>query len=327
MDKKENKITYSIIIPTYNSSKYIIKTITSIKSFFKDEKFEIIIVDDGSQDNINDVIKRMHCSLVKFIQQDHCGVSTARNLGISKAIGTYIMFCDADDTLCGKIHGQNFKEDIVSFSIRCRKEKCYSSLGDRRKLVASLFGFNQSIDDFPAYNGCSMSKLFRRKFLLENSIFFDEHLANSEDIVFNIQAILAANQVRVVSQGIYRYYQRPTSVTHSFDEKLLQNHLYFIEKVSELLPDEEKLLDQIKGLYLYQLVFRYFAYINNYRKAYQKWAVTLKQTKWNDNLNRPIECLTIQIINHLGIGAAVSVARFYNLLKKVRPLAEITITL
>jgi len=88
----------SIIIPTYNYGKYIEKAIDSVLSqTYKD--YEIIVVDDGSEDATSAILKSRFPGKIQYIYQEHQGVSAARNLGINRANGKYILFLDADDYL------------------------------------------------------------------------------------------------------------------------------------------------------------------------------------------------------------------------------------
>ena len=86
---------FSVIIPVYNKANTICESIDSIlNQTFKD--FEIIIVDDGSKDNLDDVLKK-YGNQIKVIKQKNGGVSVARNTGIKHARGEFICFLDADD--------------------------------------------------------------------------------------------------------------------------------------------------------------------------------------------------------------------------------------
>lgn len=90
----------SIIIPAYNAEKTLKKCIKSVlRQTYKN--YELIIVDDGSEDNtvaISDFYAERY-SAVQVIHSENQGVSSARNLGMEKAIGDYILFLDADDRL------------------------------------------------------------------------------------------------------------------------------------------------------------------------------------------------------------------------------------
>ncbi len=90
---------FSVIIPLYNKSKYIERTINSVlNQSFKD--FEIVVVDDGSDDDGPGKVKVINDSRIRLIRQVNKGVSLARNRGINESNGRYIAFLDADDFWC-----------------------------------------------------------------------------------------------------------------------------------------------------------------------------------------------------------------------------------
>src|ERR1700744_3507890 len=96
----------SIIIPVYNSEKYLSDAIQSaINQTWSDT--EIIIIDDGSTDNSLQVAQQFISEKVKIFHQENKGASVARNYGLTKAKGDYIQFLDADDILSNnKIEAQ-----------------------------------------------------------------------------------------------------------------------------------------------------------------------------------------------------------------------------
>ncbi|PSN20738.1 glycosyl transferase family A [filamentous cyanobacterium CCP5] len=86
----------SVLVPAYNAMEYLPETISSIlNQTYQD--FEIIIVDDGSSDNIKDWAKQLSDSRIRLISQSNQGLANARNTGLANAKGTYIAFIDADD--------------------------------------------------------------------------------------------------------------------------------------------------------------------------------------------------------------------------------------
>ena len=89
---------FSIIIPLYNKENVIVDTLESIlsQSF---EDFEIIIIDDGSTDMSVDRVASVAERRVKLYKKDNGGVSSARNFGMARAKGEWLMFLDADDKL------------------------------------------------------------------------------------------------------------------------------------------------------------------------------------------------------------------------------------
>lgn len=86
----------SVVLPTYNRAQFLSETIQSvIAQKFAD--WELVIVDDGSTDNTQDVVKGFTDSRIKYVKQENRGVSAARNLGVSKTTAPIIAFLDSDD--------------------------------------------------------------------------------------------------------------------------------------------------------------------------------------------------------------------------------------
>ena len=102
---------FSIIIPTYNSSKYIKKALESVLNQTS-EKWELIIVDDGSTDNTREIVTPYLSEKVKYFYQEHKGVSAARNLGVTHAQTDFLIFLDSDDRLDKKLI-----EELNEFSL------------------------------------------------------------------------------------------------------------------------------------------------------------------------------------------------------------------
>ncbi|MCC4516218.1 glycosyltransferase family 2 protein [Limosilactobacillus reuteri] len=316
-------IEYSVIIPAYNSEKFINSTIKSISSFLSNYKYEILVIDDGSDDDTVKMVKSLGLANLKIYTNKHKGVSYSRNLGINEANGKYIMFCDSDDKLIGKLPFQKFEEEIISFSAYCKKENIVKTQEDKLFLIENLFGFGKNKDNFSGYYGGSVSKFFKREWLIQNSIYFNTELDNSEDILFNLHAILNATKIKLLKKEIYQYYQRSTSVTHSYDEKLLDNHIVFISEIKKELTkfhDTADLIQRIESLYLYQLIFRLFKNDINFKSDYQKYCLMTNHpvnSNWNTNLTRQVECFSIKLVNNFGINVARHFASFYITGKKI----------
>ncbi|MEZ4907355.1 MAG: glycosyltransferase family 2 protein [Saprospiraceae bacterium] len=92
----QDSILFSIIIPTYNRADMIVKAIQSvIEQTYSN--WELIIVDDGSTDNTEEVVRSYNDERIKYFYKDHEERSIARNYGIDKSTGLYISFLDDDD--------------------------------------------------------------------------------------------------------------------------------------------------------------------------------------------------------------------------------------
>ena len=114
----------SIIMPSYNSSKYIAKTIDSIVSQFY-TNWELLITDDCSTDNTCEIIKEYAAydqRIKLFVMEENKGAGVARNKSIEEAKGRYIAFCDSDD------RWKPEKLEVqLRFMVENRVEICYSS--------------------------------------------------------------------------------------------------------------------------------------------------------------------------------------------------------
>lgn len=99
-NKVDENIDLSIIIPAYNAELYIGECLDSVVNQSVKYKIEILIIDDGSTDNTDRIIHSYSNDNIKYIKQRNQGVSVARNTGLNKAQGKYILFVDADDVLC-----------------------------------------------------------------------------------------------------------------------------------------------------------------------------------------------------------------------------------
>ncbi len=87
----------SVIIPTYNRARYLAEAVESVLAqTFRD--FEVVIVDDGSTDNTRDIAAKFPAA-VRYYHQENEGASSARNAGIERAGGEYLVFLDSDDAL------------------------------------------------------------------------------------------------------------------------------------------------------------------------------------------------------------------------------------
>lgn len=114
----------SVIIPVYNSEKYIERCLKSVvNQSYKD--LEIILIDDGSTDNSSLICKKWEKldNRVKYFRKENGGPSTARNYGLKHVSGDYIHFLDSDDWIdletyshCYKLIKNNKYPDIVKFS-------------------------------------------------------------------------------------------------------------------------------------------------------------------------------------------------------------------
>ena len=123
-----SKTDISIIVPIYNTEKYLKKCLDSLINQSKKE-LEFMLINDGSKDNSEEIIKEYKDERIKYYKNKNQGIGKTRNFGIEKATGKYIMFLDSDDYLekdaCELLYKKAEKENLDL--VVCDYYKVYSN--------------------------------------------------------------------------------------------------------------------------------------------------------------------------------------------------------
>ncbi len=206
----------SIIVPVYNTPIESLSKCFQALKFSEEIKTEIIIVDDGSKNEIGDFCRNYASENENFryIYQQNKGVSSARNTGIENAVGKYIMFVDADDELLSDNIKKKYFDidcDIVFFNMKVREGK---SVQHWKVFEEMPLPQPEKKDFFLAacynkINGC-IAKLIRRSLLIDNNINFDESMIVAEDAEFVFSTVLVAEKMAYEDVCVYCY-------KHSYD--------------------------------------------------------------------------------------------------------------
>lgn len=206
----------SIIVPIYKVESYLSRCIESIVCQTYGN-IEIILVDDGSPDNCPIICDEWakKDARVKVIHKKNGGLSDARNAGIDSAIGEYVLFVDADDSidvsLCEKV--MTFMRpdiDIVSFGYRRVYDNCEELVtGDMTfELYDNEEAFRRYINRTP-FTHMAWDKLYRRT-LFEGVRFIKGRLA--EDMAMTYLLFAKARKVGYLNYSLYFYYIRENSI-------------------------------------------------------------------------------------------------------------------
>lgn len=217
----------SFIIPVYNCEKYIKKCINSILSQKTSLNYEIIIVDDGSNDNTKIEVSKFlnKYSKVKYYCQEHKGVSYARNFGISKSVGEYISFVDADDIISENFFANLEKEFQKNFDILKTKVECLdlNKYDERFDLpIFDKLNGNNALLKF-----CKKNKIFaipwsyiiKREYFLKNKFSFKPN-SLYEDYLLIPLVLAKADNIRSVDWYGYKYIKRNNSTTTFYTDDL-----------------------------------------------------------------------------------------------------------
>lgn len=211
----------SIIIPIYNAKEYISNCIESIINQNIDvEKYEIILVNDGSTDGtkevIDNIIKNNPNINIIYYEQINQGVSVARNNGVNISSGQYILFVDSDDILANnflpEIYNCINNEDVIKFCIECVDQKEYNGrfeLPFFNNLNGSeaLLKFCESNNIFATPWGY----LIKRDYIIKEHLFFEKNKFH-EDYGYIPKLIFGANSVSSINLLGYKYIKRINSM-------------------------------------------------------------------------------------------------------------------
>ncbi len=239
----------SVIVPVYNTEKYLRRCIDSIlNSTYRD--FEVILVNDGSADR-SEKICRYYCqkdSRVKVLNQQHSGVSTARNKGIDLSEGEWIVFVDSDDMISRDflemvMEKECQNQDLLIFDqVSGSSENTgrhgpihYLKKSDITQIIEKMLCAGQltKMSKISLYS--PYAKAYRKSIINQYSIKFPTDIFISEDKIFNLEYLLRAEACLYIPETAYFVQWRPESATHSFHADFLKNHYTFQHKLEHIL--------------------------------------------------------------------------------------------
>jgi glycosyltransferase involved in cell wall biosynthesis len=244
MEKKMNKDLISIIVPVYNTEKYLDNCIKSIvnQSY---KNLEIILIDDGSTDNSGEICEKWSKkdSRIVLIHQNNQGVSTARNIGLNIATGEYIGFVDSDDYI-----------DEKMYELLINKIKKY----DAGICFCNVYAVNDNIINAPQMsypeictskefmniywktknkNGVLWNKLIKSKYF--KNIKFESNISYAEDVLVYFQILNRAEKVVFEKSYLYFHRNRKDSLSYRLDIKRYPDNLEVMSNLNKILEHNE----------------------------------------------------------------------------------------
>jgi len=252
----------SIIVPVYNSEKYLDKCITSILTQTY-KNIELILINDGSSDNsgyLCDAYANMD-HRIKVMHVKNSGVSSARNSGIEVATGKFIEFVDSDDyieqnmveTLVNEI---NVNVDIVICGYKrlykdsngiivAKNSKLYNEVAITKNKF--LHGIGNLFVDF--YINYLWNKLYVRDIIKKYNIKFDNSINWGEDLMFNLEYLGYCKNITIMDKPLYNYINyNNDSLTSKFNSELFNNQQTMYKAMREFLDSNNEYFGQNKEL-------------------------------------------------------------------------------
>ncbi len=217
----------SVIIPVFNTEKYIEKCLESVIAQCTNN-YEIIIVNDGSTDNSELIIKKYEQSypeIIKYYKKSNGGLSDARNYGVQKACGKYLCFVDSDDYIEKSLFDKlsiYIKENADLIKYKCIKVD--DNYNEIERIDGPVFNTKTGSDAFTElYSKDVLIEpawlyLYKRTFYMENNFSFPVGKFHEDWALIPYVLIKAQT---VVSTDIYGYYyvQSSNSITRNNDDE------------------------------------------------------------------------------------------------------------
>lgn len=216
---KHDNPKVSIIIPVYNLAGFVEQAIQSILDQTY-SNWELLVIDDGSTDQSAEQIQKYLSldSRISYFFQNNSGVSNARNFGLSKATGEFILFLDADDLLVKRA----ISEVILRFKSGVEIDMVFTQYVEMqsKKIVKECKALQSDYHDFFTFYGtygpnevAHMAIMYRRAFLYDNNINFTPNMKSGEDAEFVIKASLCAQEISYIAQPLYIVTRRKNSAS------------------------------------------------------------------------------------------------------------------
>ncbi|MBD5504496.1 MAG: glycosyltransferase [Lachnospiraceae bacterium] len=271
VNKCNQMIDVSVIIPVYNTEKYLRRCLQSIQNQTI-SSIEVICIDDGSIDNSGKIIDDfcMHDKRFKKLETKNLGAGAARNHGLNSAVGKYIVFLDSDDW---------FDTEMLEKAFRKAEENeleiCIWGAVEYDNVVGTLNYTNPHLrlDLLPEQDifsgiecqyvfnmtsGASWNKLYLFSFLKEHNLSFME-LSSYNDLYFTYTALLSASRISVLKKSYTFYRINNKESVQGKRKETIDNVFIAIAAVSDYIADNtlypENIIRSFKNYLLSSLYF------------------------------------------------------------------------
>ncbi len=291
----------SVIVPVYNVEKYLEKCLDSlVNQTFKD--YEIIIVNDGSLDNSEKIIKEYEkkYNFIKVYKKKNGGLSSARNYGLKYASGEYILFVDSDDYVEKNMIELMYEKMLSDSSDICVCE--FNYIYDN-KIVRSYSNLDYTDDLKKKYLLTPPMACIRmyKKNLLDKNLFKEG--IYYEDLEFTPKLVLLVNRISYINEALYNYVIHSDSIMRQkkFNEKLYDIYNVLDSNYNYLY---KYYIDEVEYMYIIHLLrtasLRFLDYKEG-RSEIKKIVSIMKEKfpNWNKNVYFKKSNIKIKVVCYL----------------------------
>ena len=305
----------SVIIPVYNTEKYLYRCIDSVLAqTFTD--FELLLIDDGSTDNSGTICDEyaIKDSRVRVFHKENGGVSIARNFGIMKSRGCLLSFVDSDDWINYNMLNEMY-EALKKYD--CDIAYCDIKMiyNDRDIICPAINVYDDKIEmlkKYIQYGWNSMCNLLiKRKLITDNECWSYDGISYCEDYSYAVRLFYYAHNYTHISKPLY-YYNRineNSTVSRALDGENLERHTKSMVKVNELINlffKEENMYSKLEEVLSWRMLSAKRGWLLNHRM-------------WKDYLIIAPESNKYIFTNPLG-SKKDQLCQFFIIKKHLRPL-------
>lgn len=242
-----NKI--SIIVPVYNTEKYLDECIQSVLEQTY-TNWELLLIDDGSTDSSGTICDKYAAedSRILVFHKENGGVSSARNIGLAHAKGEWVIFIDSDDWIDERYlyeilsEAENVDLVITGATLYDQGRKMIRNTGIYKPTKVEKQSFDMLFASYDLHFRTSpWGKLFKNNIIIKHHILFDEKMHHSEDAVFLYRYLLYCESVHMHSghHYCYRYEQTDSLTKKVFNYSTEKYHFH------ELIESIERIKSQL----------------------------------------------------------------------------------
>ena len=313
----------SIVVPMYNAEKYVEQCIVSIiNQTIGFENIELIVVDDWSTDNSVEMVKKFTTeneNIILLRTKQNTGVAgNARNVGVQRATGKYLMFSDADDFLkedaCEILY--NFAEeknaDFVTGNYQNADEDgtpWENPIFNKQKYKTFKLDSKDYINSFFVLNSSVCNKIFNREFVKRNNLKFLVGVP-AEDAFFTYSAMLHSNNIYYNDNVVHYYRNRSKSDTLSVSWDCSKSYFDKInmsyKEIYNLFNSNQR-MDYYKFFFAKNMTYMLYKFIDSKSLNYDEKIEILSEMRWFYKLSQELNVPACQkslgmLINKIIIG-------------------------
>lgn len=259
------KIKISVIIPVYNTEKFLERCLNSVlNQTLRD--IEIIVVNDGSRDNSLEIIKKFkeNDNRIVLLDEQNGGSSFARNKGLEVSKGKYFYFIDSDDYL---------EENIMFEELynKCEKDNLdivvfdyYNDFGNRKEYIKNIEISDNILINKEEYikdliNGkwgiSIWGKLIKKELFKDKKIIFPENIFMGEDLLTSLKLVFFSKKIEKLNKAFYNYVQHENQGTKITKKEKAYEDLFYLYMEIEKFLKKQNIFFKYKNVF-YSRIFQ-----------------------------------------------------------------------